>query len=515
MGAFPHAAALAIVWYGARAMQLSLPPIPHNRRRFRAALTIGLLLALGAALVPLGGCDGVPIATPEKPKPLDGVALALSCPDAAFADAVAPMVRSWEVRTGAKVTLARADMTPADATDLAVIPAGKLGEWAEPGHLAPLPARLRAADHPVRWFEFLPAYTDRLVAWGDRPHAVPLTGDGVVLVYRADRFADCRLSPPATWEEFARVAEALVARNKQPSLPPLPADAGRVFDLFSRIAASFDRPALSDKDVERRGRDADVLTFQFALPAGTPRLKAPGFADAAALLAGLHASGCFPPAGGPDDPVAALADGRAMLAVLSLDQVARLPREGGAVPARFGVTNVPGAKRYFDPAKGGYADSPSINYVPHFAGGRLGVVRTRCPHPDAAFDLLAEIGGPARGAELIATPGLGAGPTRAAHLDRDRLLPWLAYGFDEKRSNALQDALRYYADQTVKNPTFGLRGPDRAALTAAAGDALRKLGTGAKPADALTEALTAWEALDAKTPPATLKSWRQHAAGLN
>ena len=143
------------------------------------------------------------------------------------------------------------------------------------------------------------------------------------------------------------------------------------------------------------------------------------------------------------------------------------------------------------------------------------MVRTRCPHPDAAFDLLAELGGPARGAELIATPGLGAGPTRTAHLDRDRLVIWLGYGFDEAHSKALQDAMRHYVEPAVKNPTLGLRGPDRWSLVKAAGAAVRKIGTGTKPGDALTEVENAWQALDAKTPPETLLRWRQRAAGLN
>src|SRR5439155_14029524 len=190
-------------------------------------------------------------------------------------------------------------------------------------------------------------------------------------------------------------------------------------------------------------------------------------------------AGALPAPGGTDDPVAALAEGRAVLAGLSLDQLARLPRENGAVPARFGLAPVPGTRkvRGTNPA----AELPP-NFVPHFSGGRLGVVRTRCPHQEAAFDLLADLGGPARGAELIATPGLGAGPTRVAHVDRERLLLWLGYGFDEERTKALQDAMRRYVEQAVKNPTFGLRGPDRADLIKAAAPAVRELGTGGVPA---------------------------------
>lgn len=512
-------AALDIVWYGAPAMQQSLLPILVNGRRFRALTIIAVLTAVTLH----GGCDtAATTPTPTRaPKPNDGVKLTLSCPDAAFAEAIEPMVRSWEARTGAAVTLSRDTMKPDDATDLAVIPVSALGAWAEPGQLAPLPPRLRNQVS-----ELLPPYAERLAAWGDQTQAVPLTGDGVVLVYRADRFADPPtaaaflarakrpLAPPTTWDQFAAVAAFFAERDKRPSLPPLPADPARLFDLVSRVAANSDRAALSDKDLAERVKDEELLAFHFSVKTGKPRLQSPGFTAAARWLNTLASTGCLPP-GASDDPVAALAEGRAVLAVLSLDQLAKLPRESGAVPTRFGIGVLPGAGWGNDAGAKPKDEKETVNYVPYFAGGRLGVVRTRCPRPEAAFDLLAEIGGPARSAELISTPGLGAGPLRPADLGPDLFPLWLGYGFDAARSRVLQDALRHYLADTVKNPAFGLRGPDRDALTLTASDAFRKLGTGAKPNDVLGEAQLAWSALDAKVDPATQVRWRKRAAGVN
>ncbi len=507
-------------------MQHPVRPIPDTRPR-AVALVVAASLALGAGLLALVGCDEVRTNANAPPKPFDGRKLTLSCPDAAVADAVAPMAKAWAVRTGAEVVVRRGAMTPADDSDIGIIPAGHLGEWGEPGLLTPVPVKLRASDNPFQWFGLLPAYGERLVEWGGQTLAVPLTGDGFVLVYRADRLADATAAaefakqgrpPPAvpvTWEEFAGVAAGFAALDKKPSLPPLPADPERAFDLLGRVASSIDREALNDIQLAARaGRNRDAIAFHFSVVTGKSRLKTDGFRLAAEWLAGLYASKALPPDGN-DDPAAALADGRAVMAVLSLDQLARLPREGGAVPPRFGLAGLPGTRTYYHADQGKVMLDPNANYVPHFAGGRLGVVRTRCPHADAAFDLLAELGGPARGAELVATPGLGAGPTRIAHLDRERIVVWLGYGFDEARSKALQDAMRHYVEQAVKNPTLGLRGPDRGALVAAAGAAVRKIGTGTKPDDALTEAENAWQALDAKVPPETLLRWRQRAAGLN
>src|SRR5262249_7271501 len=152
---------------------------------------------------------------------------------------------------------------------------------------------------------------------------------------------------------------------------------------------------------------------------------------------------------------------------------------------------------------------------PYFAGGRLGVVRTRCPNPAAAFDLLADLGGPTRSLEVVGNPALGAGPFRTSHLDRDRLLVWLAYGFDADRSKDLRDAMQQYARQDVKNPVTGLRGPDQGPLGAGAGDAALGLAVGRPPGATLEELLAAWQRIDEKTPKDLRLRWRKFAAGLN
>jgi ABC-type glycerol-3-phosphate transport system substrate-binding protein len=475
----------------------------------------------------LAGCEA-PVASTTQPRPFENQKLTLRCPDAAFADAIMPMVHAWAARTGAEVDLRREAMTPTDDTDLAIIPSGQLGEWAEPALLAPVPVKYRANDNPFQWFGLLPAYGERLIEWGGQTVALPLTGDGVVVVYRADRLGDKKViaeytkrhhhapAAPTTWEEFADLAAVFAAVDGKPSLPPLPANPERLFELFSRVASSADREALDDARLAARtAHDRDAIAFTFSVVTGKPRLQAAGFEEAAKWLAQLHAEKSLAP-GSTDDPVAALAEGKAMLAVLTLDQLAKLPREGGVVPPRFALTGVPGTRIYYHADLKKIAPSATPNYVPHFAGGRLGVVRTRCQNMDAAFDLLADLGSPARSGELIATPGLGAGPTRVAHLDRERLILWFGYGFDEERSKALQDAMRRYVEQAVKNPTLGLRGPDRAALISAADSALRKIGTGTvPPAEGMKQAEAAWLALDAKVPPATLLRWRQRAAGLH
>jgi ABC-type glycerol-3-phosphate transport system substrate-binding protein len=408
-----------------------------------------------------------------------------------------------------------------------VFPAGEFGARAEAGELTPVPPGLRAADHPFQWTGVLPPYRERLIEWGGQARAVPLAGDGYVVAYRADRLADpgfaaahkARLgrdpAPPATWEDFADLAAALAAHAGKPSLPAM--TPGEAADLFFRVAACYDRQALADADASRPGRGLAAVSFQHDAATGDHRLRTAGFAAAADLLGRLAAGKCLPPPpAGPSDPAAALASGDAALAVLSLAQLSRLPRENGAVPARVGVAPLPGARGFVDPADGKLKPAGVPNYVPYFSGGWVGAVRTGCPHPDAGFDLLADLGGPTRSLEAVATPGLGAGPLRAAHLERDRLSAWLGYGFDPDRTKGLQEAMRQYVRQEVKNPGCGLRGPDRAELSAAAAEEVGRVAAGAaSPADGLMRLAEAWDRIDAKAPKEARVRWRKAAAGVN
>jgi ABC-type glycerol-3-phosphate transport system substrate-binding protein len=412
-------------------------------------------------------------------------------------------------------------MTPGDDTDVGILAVPELGSWASRAELARVPSRLRFADNPYQWTGVLPIFREQLSEWGGQAQAIPLAGDGYVVLYRTDRLAEPKFveafakvhgrkpAAPATWEDFADLAVQLRATTGQPSLAPM--TGSQVADLTYRIAACYDRPAVASAQPGREG----ILSLLHDVTTGKPRLDAPAFAAAAELLARLAEAKCFAPPvpdGKPNDWIAALADG-ASLAVVSLAELSKLPRENGLVPARFGIAPLPGTKRYFERDR--FTNSPIPNYIPFHSGGHVGVVRTRCANAEAAFDLLAEIGGPARSLEIVSTPGLGAGPTRLSHLERDRLHIWYGYGLDAARTKLLQQAMQLYVRQEVKSPALGLRGPDQDVLSAVAARELGKIVTGTPPAEALKNLTKAWEAIDEKTPLETRLQWRRMAAGAN
>ncbi|HEY3789103.1 MAG TPA: extracellular solute-binding protein [Urbifossiella sp.] len=432
------------------------------------------------------------------------------------------MARIWAHQTGAKVEISADRMTPDDQTDIGIVPYAELGGWANRGELVAIPASLKEPGHPFQWASILSVYRGEPYAgWGGQTFGIPLAADGSLILYRADRFADPQanaafrqqfhraLAAPSTWEEFADAAAFFAKRDRKASLPRFTHDPDRLEDLFYRIAACFDRQARGTR--EEQPETSERLSFQFQLDQVKPRIDGTGFVAAAKWLDSLRTRDCLPTEGSTDI-ASSFDEDRAVLAMVNLDDLARLKR-GGKFAERYGVAPLPGTRSVVDPSTGKMTATPG-NYLPYFAGGWLGVVRRGCKNPDAAFALLAELGGPARGQEIIAAGGFG--PLRDTQLEADRLLIWLGYGFDEARSKALQEALRHYLGKSVSNPAYGLRIPDQVKWSAALREELKKIADGqTAPEEGLRQAATAWERIDANVPSGRLKEWLRRSAGLN
>jgi hypothetical protein len=281
---------------------------------------------------------------------------------------------------------------------------------------------------------------------------------------------------------------------------------------FHQLAACYDRAARTDA---RQSGANPGLAFHFHPDTWKPRLGAPGFTAAADWLSRTRP---LRPAEPSDDPIAALDRGSAVVAVLSLAEVGRLPRDEktGEVAARFKLAPLPGTRTYFDNAGKRKSAEQRANYVPYLgSGGWVGVVFKRSPARDAAWDLLAELGSPTAAAARLSDPHLGAGPYRTEHLDESRDQVWLRYGFDAARTRELGGALRRYVRPEVSNPALVLRTPDRAALMASLEAEVRKAATGAlAPAEAMKQAQAAWQKHDTARPREELVRWRRNAIGL-
>ena len=485
--------------------------------------------ALAAAvllLAALGGCRPPLPRDVPKPQPFAGMTVRVSCADPAYAAELVRRGKVWGTRTGGTLTL-EPDWTNADAV---ILPPKRLGELAETGLLAPRPLALSDRDNALRWSEVLPAFQDKLCNWGRQPLAVPVAGDGFVLVYRADRFADPKavaahrarhqreLDPPHTWEDLRAVADTFFSLDGKPSLPPLPPDPAGAAVAFNRVAACYDRSAgagqaRTAKPEEQPPPTGSAFRFHVDPETGEPRLTAPAFV---AAFGWFHDTAKFrPPAGDPRD---ALVKGSAVAAILSMKEVARLPKgPGGLVDPRFAVAPIPGAAVWYGPDGIPNPAAGGRNYVPLLgAGGQLGVVFQRTTVAEAAWDFLTDWAGPDGADDTLGDVGLGAGPFRYSHVTtNEKAARWQRYGFDAKRTEQLARALAAFADPQVREPVYPIRTPDYAAREALLAAAVRQAAAGKRTgAQAAAEAQQAWLAQDAKAPKEELLKWTRHAVGL-
>ncbi len=478
------------------------------RRPVFSSPVAGLLLAV------LTGC-GPTASTPQAPpRPFEGTALKVACPDEAARRVVERYGRDWAARQGVRLEAATYDAATGPeavaGADLWLIAPASLGRWAAADRLTPLPDEYRrpAAGEEGRpkydWAGLLPLYRERLLRWGERAYALPVLGEAPLCFYRLDLFADPAqraafrdrfgrdLAPPTTWEEFADLAEFFNGRpGTSSSLPPLAGD-DEIDREFYAIAASYAVRAADSLKPSDGGDPHTAFSFHCEFATGEPRVASPGFVRALELMRRLQA--CRAPAAGGPGPDA-FAAGRAVLCLADASWIGRFQKS--AARPRFGVARVPGSRAVFDYATGKEEAPAGGNYVPYLgAGGCLGVVPRGAAGAEAAFALLAELSGPEKSRQIVIEPDWGGGAFR-----RDQLSDaagWSSFGLDQTQTAALLQALRQTLTHPgLSNPATRLRLPREAEYRRALLDEVRAALAGKKePAAALKAAAERWRALE-------------------
>jgi multiple sugar transport system substrate-binding protein len=451
---------------------------------------------------------------PEAP-PFKGRTVRVSAPGRA-AGLVREQSLAWAGAQEARVEVVEAPgEKPAAGADVWVIPPAQLPGLAAAGLLVSVPPALGERGGKFDWNGLLPLYREQLLSWDRTAYGLPLAGEAPVCAYRADLFgareyqdrfrawaaarkSPVQFRPPASWEEFATLAEFFrdhhPSGKPSPSLPPLPADPSALDRLFYQVAASFARRAVRQDEEPPADPLAELFAFHYELKSGAPRVATPGFVAALKLLARLQA--CRP-AGVSDDPDRAFLEGAAVLTVTGAPLLLEA-QKSLALRDKVGVVAVPGSEVYFTPGGQEKSLKEGVNRVPYLGGaGWLAVVPAASAQPEAAWDLLAELGGPARAAQAALEPRFGGGPTRADQVLRDR---WDSFDLDPARSQALKEAIaRTVLQHGLKNPVVCLRIPEEAGHRAVMDAALRRALLGkADPEKSLAEAAREWSALDAK-----------------
>jgi len=180
-------------------------------------------------VIAMTGCPGNRTATATREgKPHAGVTLKIACEDAVVLEAFASRAQGWAGRSGASVAKSAA----ADA-DIIIGSSAEVGARAATADAQPVPEALKALEHPGQWIRMLTPYRDTLAAWAGQPCAIPLAGDGAVLVFNTTALTDAKLTeayrakfgqplpnPPRTWDDLAEISEACVAAGRKAGLAP-------------------------------------------------------------------------------------------------------------------------------------------------------------------------------------------------------------------------------------------------------------------------------------------------------
>jgi ABC-type glycerol-3-phosphate transport system substrate-binding protein len=424
-----------------------------------------------ALVVFVSACRQPPnLVDPEPVQPFKGVRLKLAIGGGiSHPHLVRQAVSEWCARTGAAVEVLPGTWNGTDPVDFAVINGVDLPGAVFSRRVAPMPELYRSTRSAYKWNDLNTTVSDRIASWDTRAYGMPLFNEGRVLVYRTDRWSDFIAAKkrtgtyPETWEELCDFAEFFCQSSGSPSLPALSNRPEELSHEFHRIAANYDRVAVSETNTGTKSQTPEqsdaFFSFDFGLQSGEPRINGAAFVHAADLLKRMQA--CRP-ADPSDDPAAAFRDGRAVASVATLDILAQLARPGSAVAGRFGFAPLPGSRFAFDGTEKVVLDS--VNRVPYLGEGVwLGVVTPDCRNAEAAWDFFVEFAHPATSSlDIIAAGRWGASGFRASHFDAGNRNHWFGYGFDTPRTERLIDIQRQNAAVNVANPTLILRLPDRA-----------------------------------------------------
>jgi multiple sugar transport system substrate-binding protein len=484
------------------------------------------------------GCWKAPSFTdPEPELPYKGITLTVGCSEEVRERGLLEqLARDWSARTGAHIQIRSEPLGDGAKVDVGVITPPELTHWAVKGALQELPGAYRSSQNKFLWSELPLLLAEKLLRWDGKAYALPLLGEGHVLVYRTDLFTEKQaefgrehkrqLAAPETWEELVQIARFFHESTGKPSLPSLPQRADDLDRLFYTIAVVYDRPAVSEAG--RAGARAlspaqedELFSFHFSLASGESRVNRPAFIHALHLLQEMQP--CRP-AGAAADPSEDFRRGGAVLCLARLDALARFQAADSPVRDRFAIAPIPGSRFTFayHPGERGEAErketvAGQVNRVPYVGwGGCFGVVTTACSRPEVAWEFLAAIGDPAATSlEVLGAAKWGAGPYRGSHLEARNRNYWYGYGLSNEQTEKLVDQLRHYLVSSIVNYGVRLRVPDAKDYSRVMDEELRRALLERKPAKAaLDEAARRWKALSATQPGGGPRETYRKSLGL-
>jgi multiple sugar transport system substrate-binding protein len=80
------------------------------------------------------------------------------------------------------------------------------------GYLEDLTDRV-AADKDIQWDDIAPFFRNYIATYNGKIYNIPLDGDFNMIYYRTDVFADAKMDPPKTWEDYLKVAASFNGKD--------------------------------------------------------------------------------------------------------------------------------------------------------------------------------------------------------------------------------------------------------------------------------------------------------------
>jgi multiple sugar transport system substrate-binding protein len=480
-----------------------------------------ILLTFGA------GCGQSVSTVKTTQEPYKAKSLTVCCYPSVDPRPIRQFAEEWSVLKGADIHVST-ECVPAAVPDVVIVSSADLPGLAETGRFLPVAPAILERDHFYQWDGLLRNYSGLLAVWNGVAYGVPLLGEGYVMVYRKDRFAEANLKkPPENWEDFVDAAKQLAVSGR-PSLPALPSSPLGLETEFHLIASCYDRSTLQQGEIGNQIPDeakADLLySYHYRLKTGEPRINAPPFVEAFELLRRMRPYRAPAKA----DPLTDLLDGNASLAIVDLKDLARLQHDPASkIRGKFGVAKLPGARFTFDlDGKKSPTRATDVNRTPYLGyGSWMGLVSKTCAHPDMAFEFLAGFADPEQtGAEMITSAKYGAGPLRPAQIEERARSLWFGYDLTAPDTEAMISALKQSVASSVVNTRYRLRLPNRQqhldefdqivrpALEANESKANETPGQFAQ--ETLDKVADAWKKRWNGVPEETKKAWIKHNYGL-
>lgn len=402
-------------------------------------LFVALLAVFALSLMPAAAQD----------KPFDGVTIRiLSFVGPAVTEPLLRRQPDFEALTGAKLeitTVPNAELfddivkdqsTGTDSYDVFIQSPQWKADLVSAGYLEDLTDRV-AADKDIQWDDIAPFFRNYIATYGGKVYVVPLDGDINTVYYRTDVFADAKVEPPKTWEDYLKVAAQFNGKDLNGDGEPdygscIPkVRGGQSYWWVLNVAAPY---------IQSKGTTQGMF---FNPDDMTPLVKNEGFLKALDIY---KQTGQYGP---PNELTASLNDTRDLFlngrCALTIDWgdigALSIDKTRSHVEDKVGTIVNPGSTQVVDWSTGKLVDCDAttcpyavdgVNYAPFAAWGGWGCAlsaASKAEVKDAAYAFCSYMSQPAQSNVDVTIGASGYNPYRTSQFQS--LDTWVKNGFSE------------------------------------------------------------------------------------